>query len=90
MVSRTPYNSDRVLSATAWASAIASLDTAVIAELDMSKTYNAGTRTVTIQISAKYLKEASAEHQLVIICRRRQCNKLAKILCAMQPNRWQC
>jgi hypothetical protein len=66
MVSRTPYNSDRVLSATAWASAIASLDTAVIAELDMSKTYNAGTRTVTIQISAKYLKEASAEHQLVL------------------------
>ncbi len=66
MVSRTPYNSDRVLSATAWASAIASLDTAVIAEIDMSKTYNAATRTVTIEIATKYLKEASAEHQLVL------------------------
>lgn len=66
MVSRTKYNNDRVLSSTAWASAIAQLDTAVIAEMEMSKTYNATNRTVNISVEVKYLKAASAEHQLVL------------------------
>ncbi len=66
MVSRTKYNNDRVLSSTAWASAIAQLDTAVIAEMEMSKTYNSTSRTVNISVEVKYLKAASAEHQLVL------------------------
>ncbi len=66
MVSRTKYNNDRVLSSTAWASAIAQLDTAVVAEMEMSKTYNVTSRTVNISIEIKYLKAASAEHQLVL------------------------
>lgn len=66
MVNRTTYNSDRVLSSTAWASAIAQLDTAVVLELDMSKSYNASTRTVSIQVSGKYLKQGNSNHQLVL------------------------
>ncbi len=66
MISRTKYNNDRVLSSTAWASAIAQLDTAVIAEMEMSKTYNSTSRTVNISVEVKYLKAASAEHQLVL------------------------
>lgn len=55
-----------ILNPTAWATAIGQVDTAVIAELKMSKSYNAATRTATIQVNTKYLKAGNSNHQLVV------------------------
>lgn len=69
MVNRTKYNNDRVLSSTAWSSAIGTLlaDTSKpTADITIAATYNSANRTASVEVNSKYLKAGNSNHQLVV------------------------
>lgn len=72
MINRAPYNNVKILSATAWSSAVAPyiLDTAVAnhpdATITMNATYNSANRAANITVNSSYLKEGNSNHQLVV------------------------
>lgn len=72
MVNRTSYNNARILSSTAWSSAVSPfvLDTTIskhpAATITLSASYNTANRTANIEVNSKYLAEGNSNHQLVV------------------------
>lgn len=72
MVNRTEYNSARVLSSTAWSSAVSpfvtdtNLSKHPVATINISASYNAANRNASIEVNAKYLSNGNSNHQLVV------------------------
>ncbi len=72
MVNRTIYDNARILSTTAWSSAVSPFvtDTTIskhpVASITLNATYNAASRTANIDVNSKYLSEGNSNHQLVV------------------------
>lgn len=72
MVNRKEFNNARVLSSTAWSSAISpfvtdtNLSKHPDAAITIGATYNSANRTASIDVNSKYLNVGNSNHQLVV------------------------